>query len=76
MSFALGDFRFVSSGEPLLEDDTYVLKTDDSITIQACIYGNYFIPNIWIEEERAMKHLAKCNTLNQAIRILNKEVKA
>ena len=75
MSVTIQDFRFEGTDEPDVEDDMYVLKTNERIYIQANPYGYYFVPVIE-DEEGVFRHLKSCKTIDQAILVINKEVDA
>ena len=75
MIFSHNDFKLTHSLDWEIEDDEYTHKTRDDVHIQACSYGSYFIPCVWIDEE-TMKHGATCKNLKQAIEALNGMVSA
>lgn len=75
MTFTSGDFKFIETLDWEIEDNEYSHKTREDVYIQACVYGSYFVPCVWIDEE-TMKHGATCKTLKQAIEALNGMVSA
>ena len=75
MSVTIKDFRFEETDEPDVEDDMYVLKSNERIHIQASPYRYYFVPVIE-DEDGVFRYLKSCKTIDQAILVFNTEVEA
>lgn len=68
------DFSFIPSDDPFTEDDEYRHKSDPRLSVQACVYGRYFVPVI--QEGDGWRHLPDQPSLKAAIAALAVEVDA
>ena len=60
-------FEYQEADEPSVEDDAWVLKTDENVSIQICQDGTFGV-TCWVEEEEAFHHSPNYENVKDAMK--------